>query len=333
VEPKPSPLCCTRLAPGRGESITTRPAFVQKKSQQRGGTERGETTVVKLCSPNMLRSGFLRFLIFTTKVDQTNRSTLVKLILFEKSRVELGQESGNTLETPPRFSHIGFATRSGRGSGNPRMSAGSLRLLDGGYAMRSLEQKVIAFASEREGGFAGVLKSAANAEFAQVRVRTLSSHAYLARRLLTTLFCGWNQPMLHAHVEAVSVLPATMDSLLDARSLLHSDSALDDLEPIIAAEILKSRALAQFFTLFRLGHSLLRIAITPPQPTSIYPHPHLNRPGGRRGNPAPQGPRAENAKMAALGLRVPRARPHGGQGERGSEAKRAGHVRANPRNG
>jgi hypothetical protein len=55
--------------------------------------ERGETTVVKLCSPNMLfqyaRSGFLRFLIFTTRVDQTNGSTLVKLDLFEKSRVEL----------------------------------------------------------------------------------------------------------------------------------------------------------------------------------------------------------------------------------------------------
>jgi len=48
-----------------------------------------EATVVKLCSPNMLRSGFLRFLIFTTRVDQTNGSTLVKLILFEKSRVEL----------------------------------------------------------------------------------------------------------------------------------------------------------------------------------------------------------------------------------------------------
>ena len=29
------------------------------------------------------------FLIFTTRVDQTNRSTLVKMILFEKSRVEL----------------------------------------------------------------------------------------------------------------------------------------------------------------------------------------------------------------------------------------------------
>ena len=29
------------------------------------------------------------FLIFTTRVDQTNGSTLVKLILFEKSRVEL----------------------------------------------------------------------------------------------------------------------------------------------------------------------------------------------------------------------------------------------------
>ena len=44
----------------------------------------------------------------------------------------------------------------------------SLRLVEGSYAMRSLEQKVLAYASEREGGFAGVLKSAADAEFAQV---------------------------------------------------------------------------------------------------------------------------------------------------------------------
>jgi hypothetical protein len=44
----------------------------------------------------------------------------------------------------------------------------SLRLLDGGYAMRLLEQKVLTYASEREGGFAGVLNSSANAEFAQV---------------------------------------------------------------------------------------------------------------------------------------------------------------------
>ena len=44
----------------------------------------------------------------------------------------------------------------------------SVRSLDGGYAMRSLEPKVLAYASEREGGFVGVLKSAAIAEFAQV---------------------------------------------------------------------------------------------------------------------------------------------------------------------
>ena len=47
--------------------------------------------------------------------------------------------------------------------------------------------------------------------------------------------------MLHAHVEAVSVLPATVDSLLDAHSLLLSDTALDDAEPMITAEILKSQ--------------------------------------------------------------------------------------------
>jgi hypothetical protein len=29
------------------------------------------------------------FLIFTTRVDQTNGSTMVKLVLFEKSRVDL----------------------------------------------------------------------------------------------------------------------------------------------------------------------------------------------------------------------------------------------------
>ena len=44
----------------------------------------------------------------------------------------------------------------------------SVRLVEGGYAMRSLEQKVLAYASEREGGLAGVLKSASTAEFAQV---------------------------------------------------------------------------------------------------------------------------------------------------------------------
>ena len=50
----------------------------------RGLPERRETTVVKLCSPNMLGVDSCVFLIFTTRVDQTNRSTL-KLILFEKS--------------------------------------------------------------------------------------------------------------------------------------------------------------------------------------------------------------------------------------------------------
>ena len=42
-------------------------------------------------------------------------------------------------------------------------------LADGIHALRSLEHKIITYASEREGGFAGVLKSAADAEFAQVR--------------------------------------------------------------------------------------------------------------------------------------------------------------------
>jgi len=41
----------------------------------------------KICSPNMLGVDSCVFLIFTTRVDQTNGSTLVKLILFEKSRV------------------------------------------------------------------------------------------------------------------------------------------------------------------------------------------------------------------------------------------------------
>jgi hypothetical protein len=47
--------------------------------------------------------------------------------------------------------------------------------------MRSLEQKALAYVSEREGGFAAFLFSSANAEFAQVRVKTLShAHAHLA---------------------------------------------------------------------------------------------------------------------------------------------------------
>jgi len=53
------------------------------------------------------QSGFLFFLIFTTRVDPINGSIMLKLILFEKSRVELEfvfqslrQESGNTLGTP-----------------------------------------------------------------------------------------------------------------------------------------------------------------------------------------------------------------------------------------
>ena len=66
---------------GRGRKCTIAPLS--------GPGERRETTVVKLCSPNMLRSDSCVFLIFTKRVDQTNRSTLVKLILFEKSRVEL----------------------------------------------------------------------------------------------------------------------------------------------------------------------------------------------------------------------------------------------------
>ena len=41
-------------------------------------------------------------------------------------------------------------------------------LADASYALQILEHKVLAYGSEREGGFAGVLQSAADAEFAQV---------------------------------------------------------------------------------------------------------------------------------------------------------------------
>jgi len=44
---------------------------------------------VLLISVKMLGVDSCVFLIFTTRVDQTNGSTLVKLILFEKSRLEL----------------------------------------------------------------------------------------------------------------------------------------------------------------------------------------------------------------------------------------------------
>ena len=81
--------------------------FINRRLQERPESTGSKimSSLGSLISVNML--GFLRFLIFTTRVDQTNRSTLVKLILFEKSRVELEfvfsifrQESGNTLETP-----------------------------------------------------------------------------------------------------------------------------------------------------------------------------------------------------------------------------------------
>ena len=145
----------------------------------------------------------------------------------------------------------------------------SLRLVEGSNAMRSLEQKILAYASEREGGFAGVLKSAADAEFAQVCRRCVVARAPQSASPDTPpRECV--QPMLHAHVEAVSVLPGTDDGLLDASSLLQSgpcllsdstrpvlpparafshtparpglrascaDKALDELEPMIAADV------------------------------------------------------------------------------------------------
>ena len=43
-------------------------------------------------------------------------------------------------------------------------------LADGAQAQRTLEHKLQVFASEREGGFAGVLQSSRDAEFAQVCV-------------------------------------------------------------------------------------------------------------------------------------------------------------------
>jgi len=54
-------------------------------SQQAEASHVPNRPVVKLCSP------YPRCFLpaFTTRVDQTNGSTLVKLILFEKSRVEL----------------------------------------------------------------------------------------------------------------------------------------------------------------------------------------------------------------------------------------------------
>ena len=72
----------------------------------------------------------------------------------------------NTIEIP--YNRVRTKRRGLRAVETWMAEGASLRLLDGGYAMRSLEQKVLTYASEREGGFAGVLKSAANAEFAQV---------------------------------------------------------------------------------------------------------------------------------------------------------------------
>jgi hypothetical protein len=45
------------------------------------------------------------------------------------------------------------------------------------------------------------------------------------------------QPVLYANAEAISVLAPADDALLDFRSLLQTDKELDDLEPMIAADI------------------------------------------------------------------------------------------------
>jgi hypothetical protein len=65
--------------------------------------------VVKLCSPKTLGVDSCVFLIFTTRVDQTNGSTLVKLVLFEKSRVEL--EFVSSIFTTRVRKHLGNSAR------------------------------------------------------------------------------------------------------------------------------------------------------------------------------------------------------------------------------
>ena len=62
----------------------------QKKNENvRTWSERGETTGSKIMFSCFLFKCSEWIPAFTTRVDQTNGSTLVKLILFEKSRVEL----------------------------------------------------------------------------------------------------------------------------------------------------------------------------------------------------------------------------------------------------
>ena len=81
-------------------------------------------------------------------------------------------------------------------------------------------EQVQAYSSEREGGFAGVVKSAVEAEFA----------------------C---QPTLHAVTPAISVHAAHDAALLDIHTLLHSDSALDEIDPMVAADVDAIQRLAQ----------------------------------------------------------------------------------------
>jgi len=76
--------------------ITGPPSRIRRTANGGRGEKR---PVVKLCSPyprlfffgntKTLGVDSCVFLIFTTRVDQKNGSTLVKLILFEKSRLEL----------------------------------------------------------------------------------------------------------------------------------------------------------------------------------------------------------------------------------------------------
>jgi hypothetical protein len=66
---------------------------------------------------------------------------------------------------------------------------GSMSLADGAHAVRTLEHKLLAYGSEREGGFSGVLRSALDAEFAQVLHVRPSRGALACARIAFELLC------------------------------------------------------------------------------------------------------------------------------------------------
>ena len=126
------PPCVLKPCPGTGASMPPAPplnlrADLDWKYLFLDG--RGENRpVVKLCSPyffyikeaNAPSKCSEWIPAFTTRVDQTNGSTLVKLILFEKSRVEL--EFVVSIFTTRVRKHLGNSVSLSLGFQNPKIA-------------------------------------------------------------------------------------------------------------------------------------------------------------------------------------------------------------------